>query len=247
MKRTDRATRKLIRPSFFAGGEPLVFAAVLIVAAASAVVIKEFTSRTATPGPALAAIDGAATLPPSPAGTVESEALTINDPLVEVEAASTMQIAPPPAAAAVNATPAATPAKKTDLTSRWFNGREVRPVKTMNMLVTAYSPDEKSCGGTADGITASLHQVNTNAHHLVAADSKVLPLGSMITIPGYDSGQVVPVLDRGGKIKGNHLDVLFPTDAEARAWGVRRIKVTVWEYADGRGPENWRKIRDSKN
>jgi 3D (Asp-Asp-Asp) domain-containing protein len=115
------------------------------------------------------------------------------------------------------------------------------------MLVTAYSPDEKSCSGTADGITASLHQVNTNGHKLVAADSKVLPLGSMITIPGYDSGQVVPVLDRGGKIKGNHLDVLFPTDAEARAWGVRRIKVTVWEYADGKGAENWRAIRDSKN
>ncbi|MFT3684183.1 MAG: 3D domain-containing protein [Phycisphaerales bacterium] len=163
----------------------------------------------------LAAVDGPATLPPSPAGTVEVEPLTINDPLVEAETGT--GIAQAPAAPVLNATAATTPAKKSDLTTRWFNGRPVRPAKTITMLVTAYSPDEKSCAGTADGITASLHQVNTNAHKLVAADSKVLPLGSMITIPGYDSGQVVPVLDRGGKIKGNHLDVLFPTDAEARA------------------------------
>jgi len=134
-----------------------------------------------------------------------------------------------------------------DLSTRWFNGRPVKPVRTISMLVTAYSPDEKSCAGSADGITASLHKVETNAHRLVAADSRILPLGSMITIPGYDSGQVVPVLDRGGKIKGNRLDVLFPTDPEARRWGVRRINVTVWEYADGQKAENWRAIRDSKN
>src|SRR4051812_34141046 len=100
MKRTDRATRKLIRPSFFAGGEPLVFAAVLIVAAASAVVVKEFTSRTATPGPALAAIDGGKTLSPSPAGTVATEPLNIVDPLVEEEADIGPAIQPPPSMSA---------------------------------------------------------------------------------------------------------------------------------------------------
>jgi len=129
---------------------------------------------------------------------------------------------------------------------RWFNGRPVRPAKTMWMRVTAYSPDERSCPGTADGITASLHSVFANGMKLVAADSRVLPLGSMITVPGYAGDQIVPVLDRGGKIKGNRLDVLFPTHESARKWGVRRLKVTVWEYADGKGPEEWRKIRDSK-
>lgn len=130
--------------------------------------------------------------------------------------------------------------------TRFFNGRPVRPARTIQMLVTAYSPDEISCGKWADGITASLHSVHTNAHRLVASDPRVLPMGSMISVPGYDNNQVVPVLDKGGKIKGNRLDVLFPTHGAARQWGVRRISVTVWEYADGKPPENWRRIRDSR-
>ena len=129
---------------------------------------------------------------------------------------------------------------------RWFNGRPVRPAKTVWMKVTAYSPDERSCAGTADGITASLHSVFANGMKLVAADSRVLPLGSMITVPGYNGDRIVPVLDRGGKIKGNRLDVLFPTHESALKWGVRRVKIVVWEYADGKGAEDWRRIRDSK-
>jgi 3D (Asp-Asp-Asp) domain-containing protein len=132
------------------------------------------------------------------------------------------------------------------LDTRWFNGRPVRPVKTMSMVVTAYSPDARSCGDSADGITASLHHVETNAGKLVAADPRVLPMGSMISIPGYDSGRIVPVLDIGGAIKGNRLDVLFPTHEQARQFGKRRIQVTVWGYADGQAKTDWRKIRDSK-
>lgn len=236
MHRTACPTRKLHRPSFFAGGETLVFAMVLVVGAAAAVVIKEFTSRSI--GPALAAIEGHAE---APAVAPPATPLRITDPLADEPATPAVELlAPAPQAGKV-------PQTNPDLSVRWFNGRPVRPVKTISMLVTAYSPDEKSCAGSADGITASLHNVETNAHKMVAADSRILPLGSMITIPGYDSGQVVPVLDRGGKIKGNRLDVLFPTDAEACKWGVRRINVTVWEYADGQKTENWRAIRDSKN
>jgi 3D (Asp-Asp-Asp) domain-containing protein len=150
----------------------------------------------------------------------------------------------PAGAGATNAAPTTT--ETFDPSIRWFNGRPVRPARSITMLVTAYSPDERSCPGTADGVTASLHRVETNDFRLVAADPKVLPLGAMISVPGYDTGQIVPVLDRGGKIKGNHIDVLFATDAEARRWGVKRLKVTVWEYADGQGAANWRGIRDSK-
>jgi 3D (Asp-Asp-Asp) domain-containing protein len=114
------------------------------------------------------------------------------------------------------------------------------------MTVTGYSPDERSCGDSADGITSSLHSVWTNGMKLVAADTSVLPLGSMVSLEGYDDGQVVPVLDRGGAIKGYRLDLLFPTHEQAREWGVKKMKVTVWEYADGRPAGNWREIRDSK-
>lgn len=113
-----------------------------------------------------------------------------------------------------------------------FAGRPIRPVKTMRMRVTAYSPDARSCGKWADGITASGASVWTNGMKLVAADTRLLPFGSIVTIPGYDGGKPVPVLDRGGKIKGRRLDVLYPTHNIARQWGVQHLEVTVWEYAD---------------
>jgi 3D (Asp-Asp-Asp) domain-containing protein len=116
---------------------------------------------------------------------------------------------------------------------QWFNGRPIRPARTISMLVTAYSPDERSCGDSADGITASGYSVWTNGMQLVAADTSVLPFGTLLTIPGYGSDEPVPVLDRGGKIKGNRLDVLFPTHETAIQWGSQRLDVVVWEYADG--------------
>lgn len=126
---------------------------------------------------------------------------------------------------------------------RWFNGRPVRPARTMTMVVTAYSPDARSCGKFADGMTATLHSVTTNGGKLVAADPRVLPYGSMITVPGYDSGAIVPVLDCGSAIKGRRLDLLFPTHEQARKWGRKTLTVTIWEYADGLPPDNPRRLR----
>lgn len=126
---------------------------------------------------------------------------------------------------------------------RWFNGRPVRPSRTMWMTVTGYSPDAQSCGDSADGITATLHSVDTNASRLVAADPRLLPYGSMITVPGYDDERIVPVLDCGGAIKGRRLDLLFATHEQARAWGVKRVPVVLWTYADGKPSEDPRKER----
>lgn len=116
---------------------------------------------------------------------------------------------------------------------RIFDGRRVRPAKVMWMKVTAYSPDARSCGKWADGVTASLKSVWTNGGRLAAADTRILPFGSLISVPGYADSEVVPVLDRGGAIKGHRLDMLYPTHERARKWGVQRLPVTVWEYVDG--------------
>lgn len=161
----------------------------------------------------------------------------------------------------------------TDPSLRWFNGRPVRPAKVLWMTVTAYSPDWRSCGDSADGRTATMHCVTTNAHLLIAADPEVLAYGSMLTVPGYglpletkprasaseasaaagkDANSepaplleepIVPVLDCGGAIKGFRLDLLYPTHEEARIWGVRFVPVTVWEYADGKPKPNPRRLR----
>ena len=113
-----------------------------------------------------------------------------------------------------------------------FDDRPLRPVKTVRMLTTAFSPDERSCGIWADGITASGYSVWTNGMKLAAADTSLFPFGTVLTVPGYNSGRPIPVLDRGGVIKGHRLDLLYPTHERALQWGAQRLDVTVWEYAD---------------
>jgi 3D (Asp-Asp-Asp) domain-containing protein len=213
----------------------LLVGAVAITAASAA-----YVKRAGVPAP-LVAVDVVRTgeqvpvvtpAAPSIAAEVKAEAApAVEAPIVRAEPVA--PVAPATRAAVV----------RTDPNLRWFNGRPVRPARTMWMTVTAYSPDEKSCGPSAHGVTASLHSVYTNGMKMAAADTRVLPFGSMITVPGYDSGQIVPVLDRGGAIKGHRLDMLFPTDAEARAWGVKKMKVTVWEFADGKPAVDPRKYR----
>ncbi len=91
--------------------------------------------------------------------------------------------------------------------------------------VSAYCPLACCCGDFADGITASGHVIQPG-DKFVAAPAKY-PFGTLMAIPGYG---VVPVLDRGGAIKGDKLDVFFggPTGhAEALQWGRRYVKVVV--------------------
>jgi len=61
---------------------------------------------------------------------------------------------------------------------------------------------------------------------------RTLPFGTLVSIPGYNGGRPVPVLDRGGKIKGHRLDLLYPTHEIALQWGAQPLTVDVGEYAD---------------
>lgn len=96
----------------------------------------------------------------------------------------------------------------------------------VRMLVSAYCPCAKCCGLRACGVTASGRSIRANGGRFVAAD-RAYPFDTRIGIPGYNQGQPVPVIDRGGKIKGAHLDVFFPTHAQAQQWGARWLDVTV--------------------
>jgi len=92
------------------------------------------------------------------------------------------------------------------------------------MLVTAYCPCTECCGPDARGITASGRPVSANGGKFVAADGGI-PFGTRLLIPGYNDGHPVEVLDRGGAIKGDHLDVFFPTHEQAKRWGARWLVV----------------------
>lgn len=97
--------------------------------------------------------------------------------------------------------------------------------QTVKMRVTAYCPCRKCCGKYSDGITACGHKIRPG-DALVAADKKY-PFGTEILIPGYNDAEPVKVLDRGGVIRGNRLDVFFHRHEEALNWGVRHLDVKV--------------------
>jgi len=72
------------------------------------------------------------------------------------------------------------------------------------------------------GVTAS----GTRAKYgTIAADTAVLPFGTVVYVPGYGYGRVE---DRGGAIKGNRLDLWYPSHGEAQVWGRKRVNVRVW-------------------
>ncbi len=71
------------------------------------------------------------------------------------------------------------------------------------------------------GRTAMGHSVRKG---LIAADPRVLPLGSRINIDGGYAGTYL-VSDTGGKIKGKRLDIWMASCAEARRFGRRTVSV----------------------
>jgi 3D (Asp-Asp-Asp) domain-containing protein len=101
------------------------------------------------------------------------------------------------------------------------------PRENFVFTVTAYCPCKICCGPHAQGLTASGKPVSYNAGRFVAADTSILPMGTRVSIPGYNAGQPVEVIDTGSAIKGHKLDVYFPTHAQARAWGRQVLDVTV--------------------
>jgi 3D (Asp-Asp-Asp) domain-containing protein/peptidoglycan hydrolase CwlO-like protein len=59
---------------------------------------------------------------------------------------------------------------------------------------------------------------------VVAVDPAVIPLGTRLTVPGY--GEAVAA-DTGSGVRGNTIDLWFPTLAQARAWGRRAVTITL--------------------
>ena len=87
-----------------------------------------------------------------------------------------------------------------------------------NYVATAYS---------LRGKTASGRMVSRG---LIAADPRVLPLGSRVRLehPGY-TGEYL-VADTGGMIKGRRIDIWIPSTREAMRFGRRTVKLTVLSY-----------------
>lgn len=59
------------------------------------------------------------------------------------------------------------------------------------------------------------------ANHTIAVDPRVIPFGSKVMI----NGVVYTAEDRGGAVKGNHIDIFFNTHAETTRHGVQNDQV----------------------
>ena len=88
---------------------------------------------------------------------------------------------------------------------------------------TAYSIE----GRTASGVQTR--------RGIVAADPRVLPIGSRIRVheAGEYDGEYV-VHDTGPAIRGREIDIYLPSDAAAKRFGRRTVKVEVLSRGEGR-------------
>ena len=82
----------------------------------------------------------------------------------------------------------------------------------MTVVATAYA----GTGATATGLAAGWG--------VVAVDPSVIPLGTRMSIPGYGEGVAADV---GSGVAGATIDLWFPTDAQARAWGRRTVTISL--------------------
>ena len=120
---------------------------------------------------------------------------------------------------------ASKPAAATKQTTAAKSGTKV----TMN--VSAYTTDPSNNGSrlyNGRALTASGYDVtNTityNGMRIVAASAQY-PIGTRMHISGI--GEAI-VLDRGGAIQGNKLDLLVGSQQEALNWGRQNVTVTVY-------------------
>lgn len=100
--------------------------------------------------------------------------------------------------------------------------------------ITAYCPCEKCCG-----YWATVRPTDENGEPIVytasgkiaaqgvtvAADTSVLPFGTVLVIGEHE----YTVQDRGGMVKGNHVDIYFDSHEAAKEWGTQYMEIFVKE------------------
>lgn len=107
---------------------------------------------------------------------------------------------------------------------------EIVTQATIPTVVDVAAPRVEAAGGTITvnatgyalgGRTASGIPVG---YGVAAVDPSVIPLGTHMTVPGY--GEAVAA-DTGGSVVGATIDLWFPSEAAANAWGRRTVTIVL--------------------
>ncbi|PJN88175.1 3D domain-containing protein [Bacillus sp. mrc49] len=114
-------------------------------------------------------------------------------------------------------------------------GIELLKYPKHEVLATGYTAGYESTGKYPEspsyGITYSGVKVKRDVFSTIAADLAVFPLGTILWIPGYGYGVVA---DKGGAIKGNHLDLYYETVQDVYDnWGKKTLEVYVVQKGSG--------------
>lgn len=120
---------------------------------------------------------------------------------------------------AVEPTPQTATSQEVQTTTTTQAALEATEGYTLTVEATAYSYAEAGLSSyTADGTNL------VNDPMVIAVDPRVIPLGTMVEIPGYG---VFRAADTGGAIVGNKIDVHFPTVAQTYNFGRRTITIRI--------------------
>ncbi len=93
--------------------------------------------------------------------------------------------------------------------------------KEFYVSASAYTANCSGCSGiTKTGLNL---KKNPNLK-VIAVDPNVIKLGSKVHVEGY--GYAIAA-DTGGAIKGNKIDVFFPSKSTAYGWGRKTVKIKV--------------------
>lgn len=93
--------------------------------------------------------------------------------------------------------------------------------KEFYVTATAYTPYCNGCTGTS---ATGINLRSNSGLKVIAVDPSVIKLGSKVWVEGYGTAIAG---DTGGSIKGNKIDILVQTDAQARNWGRKKVRVKV--------------------
>lgn len=91
-------------------------------------------------------------------------------------------------------------------------------------MKTVYSkPVSQTFVATAYALKGKMRNGRRTHVGAVAADPRVLPIGSVIYIENMG---MFTVEDTGGGIRGNRIDIYMPTKSACMRFGKRKVKVT---------------------
>lgn len=93
---------------------------------------------------------------------------------------------------------------------------------------------------TAYSLTGKTRSGTKVRRGVIAADPRVLPLGSVVHLKAGNYSGLYTVHDTGAAVKGKHIDVWVPSSREARSFGRQNVRLTVLKYGGNRKPTSKR-------